>query len=658
MNDTKLLRLYRQMYLIRSFEQRLLALFAEGKLSGTTHTYQGEEAIAVAALDHLRENDGVFSNHRCHGHYIAYGGDVEKLLSEIMGSCEGVCGGRGGSQHLCWKNFYTNGIQGGMLPCAAGYAYAAKLRGEDDMAVAFIGDGTLGEGIVYETLNMASIKEIPLLVVVEDNGYAQTTPKKANCAGQISDRFTAFDINTLEIESNDVIELYDVFTRAFDYVRKNRKPCCCVVHTYRLGPHSKGDDFRDPMEIAAWHKKDPLKLCAAKLKIENITAAEAEVDAFLDECITQAGKAGIEGLDTIEKGISTFYTNGSCADENSIDRSNCKYFEALNRTLDCIMADDREAVVIGEDILDPYGGAFKVTKGLSTKYPERVIATPISEAGFAGIANGMSLNHARPIVEIMFADFSTLILDQVLNHGAKFKWMYNDQVNVPVIFRLPTGGKRGYGATHSQSPEKIFFGLPNVTVIAPSHYHDPGKILRDVYKNADSPVIFVENKELYTERLVPAVGGKAGNFYYTATDRMLPTIRLAADKEPAKYTLICYGGGLKTALRIAWDMMIEQEINVEVICPSLISPVPYDDIANLISDTSQKILILDESFSHFGWSSEIALAILQSDQASGRSRTVIPIGSRNTYISACKAMEMQTLVNADQVKAELMKEAY
>lgn len=658
MNDAKLLQLYREMYLIRSFEQKLLELFSEGKLSGTTHTYQGEEAIAVAALDHLHENDGVFSNHRCHGHYIAYGGDVEKLLSEIMGHSEGVCGGRGGSQHLCWKNFYTNGIQGGMLPCAAGYAFSAKLRGTDDLAVAFIGDGTLGEGIVYETLNMASIKKIPLLVVVEDNGYAQTTPRAANCAGRIVDRFTAFDIKTLEIESNDVTELYDMFTEAFEYIRANRSPCCCVVHTYRLGPHSKGDDFRDPEEIAAWRKKDPLMLCAEKLNAADVRSAEAEVKAFLEDCVARAEKGSAERIETIQKGISTFYALDQHKEDNRIDNANCKYFESLNRTLHQIMEHDHTAIVIGEDILDPYGGAFKVTKGLSTKYPERVIATPISEAGFAGIANGLSLNHMHPIVEVMFADFSTLVLDQVFNHGAKFKWMYNDQVNIPVIYRLPTGGKRGYGATHSQSPEKIFFGLPNVTVVAPSHYHNPGKILHDIYVNADSPVIFVENKELYTERLVVPVNGKAGDYCYSATKRMLPTIRLAMDDGATEYSLVCYGGGLKTALSVAWDMMMEEEINVEIVCPALISPVPYDDIIGLISDESKKVLIMDESFSNFGWASEVALALLQNDRAHGRSRPVIPVGSMNTYISACKTVEIQTLVNADRVKAELKKETY
>lgn len=656
MQYDKKVALYRKMYTIRIFEQKLLELFSEGRLSGTTHTYQGEEAIAVAALDHLQEGDGVFSNHRCHGHYIAYGGDIEKLFAEIMGKADGVCAGRGGSQHLCYGHFYTNGIQGGMLPCAAGFAYASKLREESPITVAFIGDGTMGEGIVYETLNMASLWDLPLLIVVEDNGYAQTTPKNMNCAGEIADRFRAFQIKTLEKESNDFEELYALFDEAFHYVRQERKPCCCVIHTYRLGPHSKGDDFREQKEIEAWRKKDPLCFAERKLDEADIARVQSEVHEDINLCVEQASRSSIEPLETISNGISRIHTECTLTTVFTGTSEDIKYFESINQALKQILTAHKEALIIGEDILDPYGGSFKVTKGLSSEFPEQVISTPISEAGFAGIANGLALHDMHPIVEVMFADFSTLIYDQVLNHGAKFKWMYNNQVNIPVIYRLPTGGRRGYGATHSQSPEKIFFGLPNVTVVAPTHYHNPGQIMINLYDRAESPVMVIENKALYTEKLVPNKNGIAGKFAYASVNAFLPTLRLAPDRKEAEATIICYGGGLTTALEASWNLMIEDEMNVEVICPALISPVPEDDILGFISKASKKVVVLDESFADFGWSADIAYKIERYNRKNQRSCAVKCMGAQYTYLSACKPLEQAVFPSPQQIMDELRKD--
>jgi len=250
--------LYEKMYTIRKFETRLLELFSQGKLFGTTHTYVGQEATAVSVISHLKSTDIVFSNHRCHGHYLAKEDDPMGLLAEIMGREGGTCGGRGGSQHLCKNNFFSNGIQGGYLPNALGMAFSEKYLGTNNIVVAFIGDGTLGEGTVYETLNLASLWQVPLLIVVEDNQYAQTTPVQDNLSGSMVDRAKAFDIDTSEIESNDVSILYPRFADIINKVRSECKPHMEVIHTYRINAHSKGDDFRDQDEIEIWRKKDPL----------------------------------------------------------------------------------------------------------------------------------------------------------------------------------------------------------------------------------------------------------------------------------------------------------------------------------------------------------------------------------------------------------------
>jgi pyruvate/2-oxoglutarate/acetoin dehydrogenase E1 component len=171
--------------------------------------------------------------------------------------------------------------------------------------------------------------------------------------------------------------------------------------------------------------------------------------------------------------------------------------ESLNAALHQAFSEDERVYLIGQDILDPYGGAFKVTKGLSKAYPSRVLTTPISEAGMVGIASGMAMRGLLPIVEIMFGDFLTLAADQIINHMTKFRWMYNDQVRVPVVIRSPMGGRRGYGPTHSQTLEKLFLGSPGLRILAPTSFGDPGQLLRQAIFDPEEPILFVENKLLY-----------------------------------------------------------------------------------------------------------------------------------------------------------------
>ena len=258
--------LYKKMVLIRQFEELLINLFSKGKLFGTTHTYVGQEAIAASVMENLNKNDIVFSNHRCHGHFLAKENDPKGLLAEIMGRKDGVCGGRGGSQHLQKNNFYSNGIQGGIVANALGMAFREKYKKTNNIVTVFIGDGTWGEGIVYESLNMAALWKVPLFMVVENNRYAQSTPLELNLSGSIKKRIEAFDIEANEVESNDVTVLYPQFQKAIQFVRKRKKPFVQIVNTYRLNAHSKGDDDRPKEEINAWWSKDPLQYVEKKLE--------------------------------------------------------------------------------------------------------------------------------------------------------------------------------------------------------------------------------------------------------------------------------------------------------------------------------------------------------------------------------------------------------
>ena len=275
--------LYKKMFLIRKFEELLLDLFSKGKLFGTTHTYVGQEAIAVSVMEHLNEADVVFSNHRCHGHFLAKEDDPEGLLAEIMGRRNGVCGGRGGSQHLHKNNFYSNGIQGGTVANALGMAFAEKYNQTGNIVVVFMGDGTWGEGISYESLNMASLWGVPLLVVVENNRYAQSTPLELNLAGSIIQRVQAFDIEADEVESNDVAVLYPKFEEAVKFVREKQKPFVQIVNTYRLNAHSKGDDDRSKGEVEKWWEKEPLLYLETIMPKEDVDQIKLSVEKRLQE---------------------------------------------------------------------------------------------------------------------------------------------------------------------------------------------------------------------------------------------------------------------------------------------------------------------------------------------------------------------------------------
>ena len=284
-------RLYRGLYRIRRFEETVLENFPKGIFTGTTHTYLGQEADAVGVLDHLEKDDLVFSNHRGHGHFLAYGGEAEALFAELMGKPSGVCAGRGGSQHLYWRNFYSNGVQGGITPVAVGMALAEKFKASRSVMVAFLGDGTLGEGVLYESLNMASLWEAPVLFVLENNRIAQTTPVEKALAGDICARFEAFGIPTCQLDTSDVLEIAPAAADLLLQVRSQSVPHALVLHTYRFGPHSKGDDTRDPARIADLRaRRDPIKIHAARLDAQ----ARARIEASVDQEIAEAFQAALE----------------------------------------------------------------------------------------------------------------------------------------------------------------------------------------------------------------------------------------------------------------------------------------------------------------------------------------------------------------------------
>lgn len=286
MNDYEL---FQALYRIRCFEETVLENFPKGIFFGTTHTCLGQEADAVGVIGCLQATDIVFSNHRGHGHFLAYGGDPYRLFAELMGKPGGVCAGKGGSQHLHWRNFYSNGVQGGIVPVATGAALGEKLRGSRAVTVVFIGDGTLGEGVIYESFNMASLWGVPLFIVVENNRIAQTTPVEKAVAGSLSLRFQAFGIPVQELFTSDVREIRAVASAIIQEIRDLEQPHALILNTWRFGPHSKGDDTRSEAELARLRQEhDPLTILSAGLAAAPVQAIRTQVQVEMQQAFQRA----------------------------------------------------------------------------------------------------------------------------------------------------------------------------------------------------------------------------------------------------------------------------------------------------------------------------------------------------------------------------------
>jgi len=620
---------------IRLFEQRLLKLFGEGRLFGTVHTCIGQEWTGVALSEHLEQGDMVFSNHRCHGHYLARTGNYLGLVAEVMGREAGICRGRGGSQHICDGNVFSNGIQGGIVPVAAGMAYAKALRGSQEIAAVFIGDGTLGEGAVYESLNIAAKWSLPLLVVLENNLYAQSTSQALTLSGEIEARADAFGIRTMKSDTWNPLRLIDTMAEAVHYVRSERHPLFLRVDTYRLMAHSKSDDNRNPVEVAGYWERD-LLFRAAKEFPELMAPIEERLLAKLDAAVEEAESSpGSQALKSPQPDPLTAWTE---TEFDGGERVVNRIYEGLRRALER----DPAVVLLGEDIEGPYGGAFKVTKDLSQLYPGRVNNTPISELAITGIANGLALSGMRPVLEIMFGDFIMLASDQFINHAAKFEFMYAGQLRTPLVVRTPMGGKRGYGPTHSQSLEKHLLGVPGTRVIALHHRYDPAMVYdRLLGGNVEVlPTLVIENKILYGEKAsAQAVGGF--KWFHNGDD--FPLSYLRAEAQPDA-TIVCYGGMLLDVEKAVERLFSEHDLVVEVLCLMQLYPLQENALLPIVR-RGTKVLLVEEGHGFCGFTAQLMASLYELDPSLVMRR----VYSDPQHIPSARPLELSILPDVDRI---------
>jgi 2-oxoisovalerate dehydrogenase E1 component len=587
--------------LIRELEESLLGLYAAGKIAGTVHTCSGQEWIGVAVGRVLEPGDRAVSNHRGHGHYLGWTRDADGLIAEIMGRATGICRGMGGSQHLCAQGFFSNGILGGMAPVAAGMAFALGLApGSRNIVVLFLGDGAMAEGVVYEALNIAASFALPLYVVCEHNGIAQSTPVDTVLAGSLDDRAAAFGIATRRSATWRVHDLLTEVAAAVAQVRLDRRPLFHLIDTFRLNAHSKGDDTRPAALIAAHGERDPTNRLI-RSGHPTVLAARARARASVHAAIDAAERAPPAATGAVAPlvlrepaGLTVWVPRPG------------RVVERINQGLRDALARDRSVLLLGEDIEAPYGGAFKVTRGLSAEFPGRVRNMPISEAAIIGAGSGLALSGFRPCVEIMFGDFLTLGFDQLLNHAAMFGFMYGGQVEVPLVVRTPMGGGRGYGPTHSQTLDRHFLGIPGLAVVSVNHRIDLAAQYAGTITMGRGPVLILENKRAYQ---LDGADGVVEGFDYLCGAGPWPTL-VVRPRGAAEVTILCHGGMLAEAEGALDTLFSAHEVVGELVCPARLQPLELAPAVQSLAGTG-RLLVVEEGIGFASFGAEVIAALAE-----------------------------------------------
>ncbi len=631
---------------IRAVENALYDLFGKGKLHGTIHTCIGQEFSGAVLGKYVREHDFVTSNHRCHGHFIGATNNWRGLIDELVGNEDGVCAGIGSSQHLWARNFLSNGQQGGMMPVAAGIALDRKTRGSNDVVVSYIGEGTLGEGIVYETLNLDALWGLPHVVVCENNFYSQSTNQDLSVAGSILDRAAAFSITVAHADTWDLPHFDAVFAAAMDRARKSRLPTFIQLSTYRLNPHSKGDDLRARAEIDWFRSHDPATLAVeaypqfGRLYEDYVVEASTHIELAL-------AKAPLAGDKYFGDQLPRTASDGAPVSWHAVTaQDDQRVAQQLNIFYRNFLTQDQSAFFLGEDIDDPYGGAFKIARGLTTAFPERVRTTPISEAAITGIGIGLAVAGRRAFVEIMFGDFITYAFDQIVNNASKMFHMYNRQVACPVIVRTPMGGRRGYGPTHSQSLERFLIGIDNCCAISLNSLA-PVRLQLAALNALECPVLMFENKSDYTAKtFLPAEG-----FVVESDEAMLPTLRVRSPETAPQVTLLSYGGMARFVANALVEIFERTDAVPELIVPTGLHPLNLQPILDSVTATGC-LLVIEEGggFASFG-----AETIAQLSEAGAGPFLVARVSGKPTPIPSAPALEAAALPGIDDVCAAILK---
>ena len=611
LSNEALVDMYRSIILPRMIEDKMLLLLRQGKIS-KWFSGIGQEAISVGATLALQPDEWIMPLHRNLGVFTSRKMPLGKLFNQWQGSKDGYSKGRERSFHFGTMEHHICGMishLGPQLAIADGVALAHKLKGEEKVALAFTGDGGTSEGDFHEALNVAAVWDLPVIFVIENNGYGLSTPvsEQFRCE-QLADKARGYGMEGVRIDGNNILAVYDTIKGVRDYCISKQKPYLVECMTFRMRGHEEasGIKYVPSALLEEWAQKDPVKNFVEFLILQNvITYSQAER-------IRNEMKDYIENelKDSLEKDEITADSNEELSDvyakrNNSInilgigtisDSGNreLRYIDAIKEGIHQSMENNPQLILMGQDIAE-YGGAFKITEGLINIFgKERVRNTPLCESAIVGSALGLSLEGFKSIMEMQFADFVTVGFNQIVNNLAKMNYRWGQHADV--VIRMPTGAGVGAGPFHSQSNEAWFTHVPGLKVVYPSTPED-AKGLLIAAVNDPNPVMFFEHKALYR-----SITGAVPESYYETEIGKARHVREGND-----ISIITYGMGVHWALQFANS---RNDISIDILDLRTLLPLDYDAIRSSVK-RSGKVLLLHEDTLTGGIGGEIAAWIAE-----------------------------------------------
>ncbi|MFT5952876.1 MAG: 2-oxoisovalerate dehydrogenase E1 component [Bacteroidia bacterium] len=598
-DSAQLKTLYAALVKPRMIEEKMLKLLRQGQVS-KWFSGIGQEAIAVGATLALDTDEYVMPLHRNLGVFTSRGIPLKKLLHQWQGNKEGFTNGRDRSFHFGTSEYHIAGMishLGAMLSVADGVALANKLDGKGKVTLAFSGDGGTSEGEFHESVNLAAVWDLPVIFLVENNGYGLSTPSsdQFRCVN-IADKGIGYGIESKTIDGNNILEVFSEVSAIAEDLRKNPRPFLLECKTFRMRGHEEASGTKYvPQELMdEWSKKDPINNFE-KYLILNKHISGQEIVAIKDEITDEINEA-VEILKTHESipvdtttemsDVCKPYTPQVVAQQG--DKSEIRFIDAIHDGLKTAMRKYDNLVLMGQDIGD-YGGVFKITDGFVAEFGhDRVRNTPICEAAPLGAALGLSMGGKKTMVEMQFADFVSCGFNQIANNLAKtyYRWGQNSDV----VVRMPTGGGSAAGPFHSQSNEAWFFHLPGLKIVYPSTPSDAKGLLLAAFEDPN-PVLYFEHKGLYRslreEVCIEEFTTEIGKARWV--------------QEGEEMTLITYG------LAVQWCQEVVAELEIDATILDLRTLLPWDkEAVSQAVATSGKVLIVHEDTLEGGIGGEIA----------------------------------------------------